>query len=264
MLYRSIGENRLCITQPTHAWVAGQLARAWGNAAFGSFAPYEAVCLGAEQHDIGWIPWEAAPTFNPNTGYPHSFMEVAPEVHTQLWAGAKQLAMPMGRYVALLVSLHGTGLYERFTHWKNSPKATQVVEAFLRQEKEFQQHLIDQLGQDPAYKLHVTPEAIARNQKLVATWDALSLAICMGVAKPQQFEQIPAASGHMTLTLTPLQKDSTQLQIEPWCFQSEQVTVVLEGRILEQASDEQTMCVRLAEAPWLTLMVTLCPSRAGS
>jgi hypothetical protein len=263
VLYRSFGENRLCITQPTHAWVSGQLARAWGNAAFGSFAPYEAVCLGAEQHDIGWLPWEAAPTFNPNTGYPHNFTEVAPEVHTQLWAGAKQLAMPMGRYVALLVSLHGTGLYERFTHWKNSPQSTQVVEAFLQQEKKFQQHLIDQLGQDSAYKPYISPEAIARNQKLVATWDALSLAICMGVTKPQQFEQVPAASGNVTLTLAPLQDDPTQLQVEPWSFQTEQVTVVLEGRILERSSDEQTMRVQLAEASWLTLVITLRPSSSN-
>jgi len=42
----------------------------------------------------------------------------------------------MGRYVTLLVSLHGTGLYERFTHWKKSPEATRVVEAFLQQEKD--------------------------------------------------------------------------------------------------------------------------------
>ena len=183
MLYRTIGEDRICITQPTHAWVSGQLAQVWGNETFGSLAPLEAVCLGAEQHDIGWLPWEAAPTFNPETGYPHSFMEVAPSVHTQLWAGAKQLAMPMGRYATLLVSLHGTGLYERFTHWKKSPESTRVVEAFLEQEKEFQRELIQQLGQDPAYEGYVTPDAIARNQKLIATFDALSLGICMGVSE---------------------------------------------------------------------------------
>jgi hypothetical protein len=136
MLYRAIGENRICITQPTHAWVSGQMAQVWGNEMFGSVTPYEAVCLGAEQHDIGWLPWESAPTLNPDTGYPHSFLEVAPQVHTKLWAGAKHLVMPMGRYAALLVSLHGTGLYERFTHWKKSPESTRVVEAFLQQEKD--------------------------------------------------------------------------------------------------------------------------------
>lgn len=86
----------------------------------------------------------------------------------------------MGRYVALLVSLHGTGLDERFTHWQKSPESTWVVEAFLKKEKEFQQHLIARLGQDPVYEPYVMPDAIARNQKLITTLDALSLAICMG------------------------------------------------------------------------------------
>lgn len=262
MLYRTIDENRICITQPTHAWVSGQLAQAWGNGAIASFAPHAEVCLGAEQHDIGWVSWEAAPTLNPETGYPHNFTEVAPEVHTKLWAGAKQLAMPMGRYAALLVSLHGTGLYERFTHWKKSPESTRIVEAFLQQEKDFQQHLISQLKQDPAYEAYVTPEAIARNQKLVATWDALSLAICMGVTKEQQFEQVPAATGEMTLVLTPIHNDPTRLQLKPWCFQTEEVTVVFEGRILkEKFQDEQVMRDRLTTSPWITLTATLYPDR---
>lgn len=260
MLYRTIGENLICITQPTHAWVSGQLAQVWGNETFGLVAPYEAVCLGTEQHDIGWIPWESAPTLNSETGYPHSFMEVAPEVHTELWKGAKHLAMPMGRYVALLVSLHGTGLYERFTHWQKSPESTRVVEAFLKQEKEFQQHLIARLGQDPVYEPYVMPDAIARNQKLVATLDALSLAICMGVTGQKQFEQVPAATGEMTLTLMPLDDNSIQLSLEPWCFQANEVTVVFEGRILKQkANDEQTMHAQLANASWVTLTATLCP-----
>ncbi|MBD0336430.1 MAG: DUF3891 family protein [Cyanobacteria bacterium Co-bin13] len=262
MLYRTLGENRICITQPTHAWVSGQLAQAWGNELFGAIAPHQEVCLGAEQHDVGWVPWEAAPTLNPDTGYPHSFNEVAPEVHTQLWAGAKHLAMPMGRYAALLVSLHGTGLYERFTHWKQSPESTRIVEAFLQQEKTFQQALIHRLEQDPAYAPHVAPDAIARNQRLVATLDALSLAMCMGITQQRQFEQVPAATGEMALTLTPIDNDPTQLSVEPWCFQPNQVTVVFEGRILdEKFTDELTMRDRLAHAPWVTLTATLHPAK---
>lgn len=260
MLYRTVSADRICITQPTHAWVAGQLAHAWGNETFGLFAPYEAVCLGAEQHDIGWVPWEAAPTFNSETGYPHSFMEVAPAVHTKLWSGAKHLAMPMGRYAALLVSLHGTGLYERFTSWQKSPESACFVEAFLEEEKEFQKQHIAQLQQDPGYAPHVMPEAIARNQRLVATWDALSLAICMGITEKRQFEQVPTATGNATVTLVPLHNDPTQLQVEPWCFRSNSVSLLFEGRILRSPSpDEPTMRHQLANAPWVTLTATLRP-----
>lgn len=257
-MYRTLDEHRICITQPTHAWVSGQMAQVWGNQEFGAISPYEAVCLGAEQHDIGWVPWEASPTLNPTTGYPHNFTEIAPAVHTKLWAGAKYLAMPMGRYAALLVSLHGTGLYERFTQWKKSPESTRIVEAFLQQEKEFQQQLIQRLELDPAYAPYVTPETIARNQKLVATLDALSLAICMGVTKQREVEHVPTATGETTLTLRQIADDPTQLAVEPWCFQPDQVTVTFEGRILkEPATDELTMRDRLANAPWITLTATL-------
>ncbi|MBD2256075.1 DUF3891 family protein [Pseudanabaena sp. FACHB-2040] len=261
MLYRTLGENRICITQPTHAWVSGQLAQAWGNELFGKIAPRQEVCLGAEQHDVGWVSWEMAPTLNPDTGYPHSFNEVAPEVHTQLWARAKNLALPMGQYAALLVSLHGTGLYERFTHWKQSPQSTRVVEAFLEQEKEFQQQLIRRLEQNPAYASYVTPKAITRNQRLVATLDALSLTICMGLTQQRQFEQVPTATGETTLTLMPIDHDLTRISVEPWCFQPREVTVVFEGRILEEKfTDELTMRDRLGQAPWVTLTATLYPT----
>ena len=61
------GED-LVVGQPAHAWVSGQLARAWGNAAFPAPAPREPFCLAAEQHDVGWAdadlePWRLFDSF---------------------------------------------------------------------------------------------------------------------------------------------------------------------------------------------------------
>jgi len=88
----------------------------------------------------------------------------------------------------------------------------------------------------------------------------LSLFICMGVTAQKQVEQVPSATGETTLTLMPINDDPTQLWVEPWCFQSDEVTVVFEGRVLTQkANDEQTMREQLAIAPWVTLTATLHP-----
>ena len=63
MVLREDGDGVLCIGQPAHAWVSGQLARAWGNERFGAFAPREEVCLAAAQHDLGMAAWDAEHEF---------------------------------------------------------------------------------------------------------------------------------------------------------------------------------------------------------
>ena len=47
MLYREESGDRIAISQPAHAWLCGQLARAWGNELFGEVTPLEEVCLAA-------------------------------------------------------------------------------------------------------------------------------------------------------------------------------------------------------------------------
>ena len=55
MLFRTDPSATLAISQPAHAWLSGQILRAWG-------APLaETLLLAAEQHDIGWMDWETAP-----------------------------------------------------------------------------------------------------------------------------------------------------------------------------------------------------------
>src|SRR5260221_11262969 len=108
MLYREETQGRIAITQPAHAWLSGQLARAWGNEYFGAVAPWEEVCLGAEQHDVGHTAWEQAPTLNPQTGRPYSFLEMPRQVQVRLWSSPGRRAPPQGPEAALLCSPHRT------------------------------------------------------------------------------------------------------------------------------------------------------------
>lgn len=261
MLHRQDPAGLIVITQPAHAWVSGCLARAWGNEQFGSFAPTEPVCLGAEQHDIGWLLWEGAPTLNPKTGYPHSFREIPTDVHVNIWSSAKQLALPFGRYAALLVSLHGTGLFERYRNWQKSPESSQKVQMFLEQEYAFQAKLTANLEDDPHYAAYAEPKVIERNRSLVAIWDLLSLAVCMRLDQEQQVNQVPTASGETTLTLTPVDDDPARIKVEPWPFQQSKVTLVYEGQILQETfTDEAAMRAALTSTKWVTMTTTLSPA----
>src|SRR5580704_5036982 len=110
MLFRTEPSGVLAISQPTHAWISGQILRAWGQALG------EPLLLAAEQHDIGWLDWEAAPTFNPNTGRPHLFREIGASVHSPMWRrGIERAAAAWGAHVALLVSRHGGVIYRGYT-----------------------------------------------------------------------------------------------------------------------------------------------------
>jgi hypothetical protein len=258
MLHRQTADGLVCITQPTHAWLAGQLARSWGNDQFGRFAPWEAVCLGAEQHDIGWHRWEGVPTFNPKTGYPHSFTELPTAASIDIWSHVKDVVTPLGRYPALLISLHGTGLFQRFTHWQASPESTQLVQQYLHNEEVYQQQLIQRLQADSYYAAYADPSTIARNRQLVVTWDTLSLMICMGVHEQRTVEQVPMNAGETTLTLAPIAADPTHLTVSPWPFWSDTVQLVCEGRILTHpVESEAAMQEALRQADWITITTTL-------
>jgi hypothetical protein len=109
MLFRSQPSGVLAISQPTHAWISGQILRAWDDNL------REPLLLAAEQHDVGWLDWETEPTFNPSTGRPHLFREVGAATHAPIWIkGVQRARDAWGTHVALLVSRHGGVIYRRF------------------------------------------------------------------------------------------------------------------------------------------------------
>jgi hypothetical protein len=258
MLYREDPQGRIAISQPMHALVSGQLARAWGNERFGEVAPWEEVCLGAEQHDVGHTPWEQVPRLNPQTGLPYSFLDMPRQWHLQLWSSAARLVLPQGRYAALLVSLHGTGLYEHYDVTKDSPEIVQAIQDYLAEERVFQEALLTSLRADAHYAPYATEEVVARNRRLVQVWDALSLFICFGRHQARSVQHVPTATDTTTITLTPRDDDPSTLVVTPWPFRYGQVQLVYEGRRLPATfSDEASMRQGLEQAPWIALKTTL-------
>lgn len=185
-------------------------------------------------------------------------MELPTATHTNIWSGAKHLALPFGRYATLLVSLHGTGLFERFRRWQESPESSRLVKAYLDQEYTFQEQLIANLEDDSYYAAYATPEIIQHNRSLVTTWDTLSLALCMGLDESRQFHHIPTALGEITITLTPVGNDI--IKVSPWVFHQDKVTLVYEGRLLQDKfTDEILMRQTLNNAKWVSISNTLIP-----
>ena len=142
-------EGKVAVAQPSHAWISGQLARAWG----GDMHPREEVCLAAEQHDIAWIDWERDPAYDPDTGYPYTFMLLDMPTKLAMWETGPDALVAQSRYAALLVSMHGSRLYEDLDR--------SAFERAIRS------------------TLAASDAEIERNHRLVWIWDSMSLALLL-------------------------------------------------------------------------------------
>jgi hypothetical protein len=236
MLIRSESDGSfLAIGQASHAWLSGQLARAWGNEQFGVVEPWEEVCLGAEQHDVGWALWDLEPRLDPETGRPYTFISLPLPEKLELWSGAARKMLSQSRYAALLVSMHGIALYERWP--PEDPDEKRLVGRFLDEQHALQAKLSQGLD----------GEQVRRNQKLVFAWDYISLALCLDWA-PAKVKDVPTAHQPVTLEL------SEGGELDPWPFRDARVDLKVEGRrLLDGASFE--------DSPPVTLEFTLRPRR---
>jgi hypothetical protein len=240
VLVRPEGEDAvLCIGQPAHAWVSGQIAQAWA----GEVPHRPAVELAAAQHDVGMAAWDLAPALDPGTGWPVGFMRMELDEHLRLWSLAPQRLFTQSRVAALAVSLHGTKLYERRDLDRLEPAQADAVRAYLAGQRALQERLMHETG--------VTPDEAAEMQRLLFAWDWLSLGLCLGWA-PSDF----GADPRMRLTAG---------TVAPWPFAADAVTFVTEGRRLtERATSAPELHALLERAERVALRYSLTRAPSGA
>ena len=248
-MLREDGDGVICIGQASHAWLSGQLARAWGNDAFPRPEPWEEIVLAALQHDIGMAEWDLAPGLNRATGWPLSFMEMPLKVHLSLWSQAAAKVVTQSRYAALLVSMHGTWLYERRDLDSLPAADRRRVEEFLAGQRTLQERLLGSLGMDL--------EAVTPARRLVSNWDSLSLALCVPW-RSRMLSGVPGAGGAVDIAVS--EAGDRRWQVAPWPFAAGSVEVCCEGRRLEgRFETEPALRAALAQAPVEMLRFTLTP-----
>ncbi len=243
MVLREDDRGVLAIGQASHAWISGQLARAWGNERFGELEPREEVCLAAEQHDVGMAAWDLEPTLNSATGLPHSFIEMPIATHMQLWRAGPRRLLSQSRYAALLVSMHGRRLYEMRDLTRLQPADSDLIRGFIDSSRSFEHELVASLD--------AAPDLLTRNSDLIWTWDFLSLALCLGWA-PCTARAVPTSTDPHNLEL------SADGRLTPWPFRHGAITVRAEGRRLTDRYDtDEDLATALASARWETVSFEL-------
>lgn len=248
MLLLKRNETTIAIGQASHAWISGQLARAWGHGRFAAPEPFEEVCLAAEQHDAGWTGWDLRPSLNHATRLPCSFMELPVSTHVELWASAPARLVTQSRYAAVLVSMHGTTLQSRRDLNALGPADRVLVESYLEEQQRLQDELIGLLGADR--------DELDRNRKLLWAWDGISLALCLGWRTLTN--DVPTADGSAELRLE--MTGSGPFTLDPWPFDADRLELRCEGRKLDGPfDDDAAIGEALDRAPSVSLSFTLIP-----
>jgi hypothetical protein len=246
VILRADPRGTLLIGQPAHAWLSGQMAAAWAW----PFQPRDEVCLAALQHDIGMAGWDARPLLDPATGLPYGFSSMPRAMHVQLWSGASRLMVAQSGYAALLVSLHGTGLYERYV--SAAERQAEPVRSYLEGEQRFQAAVIEALALDVA--------EVRRNAALVRCWDWLSLFCCTAAGDAGTFAEAPAESGQVELGVRWIEGDPGRIAVTPWPFRLDRLALSVEARLLRgSAGDQQQLDAAIAAAPLQSLSLELRP-----
>jgi hypothetical protein len=249
VVLREVGDGVICIGQASHAWLSGQLARAWGNDAFPRVEPWEELVLAALQHDVGMAEWDLTPALDPASGWPRSFLDMPVALHVSLWSRAALKVLTQSRYAALLVSMHGTALYERRDLDALAAADRRLVEGFLREQGAWQDSMIGALG--------VTREALRAAQRLVWNWDLLSLILCVPWSV-RRLEELPAHGGSVSVEVQ--REDDWCWRLSPWPFGAAHVEVRCEGRRLQRRfPSEPELHAALDGAPVEQLVFSLRP-----
>jgi hypothetical protein len=250
MLFRDDpGAPILAISQPAHAWISGQMLRAWAEPL------EEPLLLAAEQHDLGWLDWETQPSFDPHTGRPHLFRAVGAAQHAPMWAhGVDRALGAWGRHVALLISRHGSLIYTRYVDRHRVAEADAAAADNYRESQAALQAVW-------AAGLGLDADRLERQSALVAASDTLSLALCGDLPTPLEVQAPDRTGGRRALRLTRRAGAGAEdFVLSPWPFRAESLVVAAEARPMPaRFADEAAMRAWLAAPARVDLRARLLP-----
>jgi hypothetical protein len=237
MLFRTQQSEVLAISQPAHAWVSGQMLRAWDDELT------EPLLLAAEQHDIGWLDWETDPSFDPNTGRPHLFRDVGASTHAPMWMkGTMRAFHAWGAHVALLISRHGGVIYRRYIDRHRLSEAdARAAQNFLETQAPLEAAWARSVGLDA--------DGQRRGTTLLAAVDTLSLAVCGELKTPLTLEAVDRRGERIEMQIAAKPGSPFEFLLSPWPFRRDSLVVEGEARALPaegRFADEAAMRAWLA------------------
>ena len=253
MIVREMATGQLlCIHQTTHALMAEQFCRHWGNAEFARPLPYVATMLAIAQHDNGWYEWELHPRLRAD-GYPMDFIhEDDPFSKVALWRRGVDRVFEQHSYAAVLVGRHAAWLYAG-----DLPNLSGELKAHVAEFMADQRMLLDVVRHayvnDARYGDLLTDAWVDSNTRLLQFGDHASLQVIVPWSAQRQLPNCPLnAQERITLTMSYTENEIT---FDPWPFGVDRFAVEIHGKLLSDRyfADEEAYHAALSAAPLLRL-----------
>ena len=273
MIIREQGDQLLLIRQTDHAFLAGFLAKEWGNDEFLRPEPFESFCLAVGEHDNGWSEWELQPALDEKSRMPYSFMSVPTDEHISLYQRGIERLVKVDHYAALLVSMHCVGLYDRaratmpgFSAKYVKSTETALVNDFVQRLRLQQLRLKVDIRANPATKDLVVEDALKGNFERLEALDRLSLHLCLNPLENCTIDAVPVDGGGREVDLDLRSEGGNVLTLAPYPFKRDVLELsILARRIPKRVYvDEVDFQKTLAEAQYFPIQFTLRARRTGA
>jgi hypothetical protein len=252
MIVRDLPTGQLlCIHQTSHALMAEEFCRHWGNQEFARPQPYSAVMVGIAQHDNGWYEWEMQPKLRAD-GYPQDFLHESDLAgKLQLWRRGISRLAAQHPYAGLLLSRHAVLLYEGDLKLPLPDEIRQQTEAFIREQRELPHTVRRHFRGDTLYQPALADAVIEANTWLLKFGDSASLQVIVPWKSPTTLPKCPVDFAG-TYTAMQMTFDDAMIAFDPWPFGVDAFAVSVHGKLLDQRhfSHEVEYHRALAQAPY--------------
>ncbi len=240
MIRRDSENGWIIFTQHDHARLAGDIMKFWGNSRFSSINPFEKVMYAVNNHDYGWIDWDALPKISNENQYPANFMEMNDEEQRRIWIKSFESSFHRQGYSSALIALHFSKLNDNSI--RNGHDAGDSLE-FQEKTKSI---ITSVFGADyTSLKDNELSREVMTNLKFLQIGDIISLALCHGW-RSNVLKDVPLSYNSGTVDITLQSSDGFKYEISPNPFSKKDLSVSIYGKRLLQKTFDSDEALRSA------------------
>lgn len=254
MIVREHDGELILIRQLRHAAVSGLFTEHWGNARFERPEPLASLVLASSRHDEGWRDQDEQPLYDPARKRPAHFRTMDVRVHIPFYREGIHRIIALDPYAGLLVSMHGSGIYQhrygagpiRMTTQSDDVRV--LMEAFVEEQEALQAALKRPLW-NAGQRRSEFERRLWTHYEWLQVWDLLSLFICTNDLDGQPEERmgpVPAAVGGPDVEFVVRAHGDRVVTIDPYPFDLPELDVSVPARAIPNRSYETAEEVRAA------------------